>query len=461
MPLRVVSAIMFYPRGGSAHATRALVGGLRDRGCEVTLVAGSRAGAGEADARVFYGPEVHAVDFEPALKSGDPMGYEGPAGTAALQPSFEDRDGAPDVVFAKLDDARFERQVRAWGRELLEAGAREADVLHLHHLTPLHEAAARVAPGVPVVGHLHGTELLMLEQIDRGAPASWRYAERWAERLREWAARCARIAVVPAGVERAVDGLGVSPERILALPSGVDTEVFAPRAIERRAFWRRVLVEQPQGWLPGREPGSARYEAADVERLADGTILLYVGRFTAVKRLDVLLEAFARARRESREPTGLVLVGGHPGEWEHEHPAQIAERLGVDVFLAGWHPQDALPEFFCAADAVVLASEREHFGLVLVEGMACGLPAVAARALGPASIIEDGETGWLVDPGDSKQLAGALAALVSDPAERRRRGERARQAVCERFAWPAIAATLEECFVEVAGSGAQAGAMGG
>ena len=63
----------------------------------------------------------------------------------------------------------------AWARALQSAGAAHADVLHLHHLTPLYEAAARVAPGVPIVGHLHGTELLMLEAIEaRPAPLAAR-----------------------------------------------------------------------------------------------------------------------------------------------------------------------------------------------------------------------------------------------------------------------------------------------
>jgi hypothetical protein len=60
-------------------------------------------------------------------------------------------------------------------------GAAEADILHLHHLTPIHEAAARVAPEVPVVGHLHGTELLMLREIDDGPPAGWEHAAAWAD----------------------------------------------------------------------------------------------------------------------------------------------------------------------------------------------------------------------------------------------------------------------------------------
>jgi glycosyltransferase involved in cell wall biosynthesis len=449
MGLRVVSAVLFSPRGGSAHVARALARGLRVQGCSVTLLAGSRGDLGaHGDANAFYG-DVHAVAFDPALASGAPLRFEGPPGTAPLHPSFEERPGAPDKVFAGLDDLDYERQVRAWGRELVRAGADRADVLHLHHLTPLNEAAARTAPQVPVVGHLHGTELLMLERIAEGAPPSWRHAERWASRLRAWAHRCARLVIVPAGLERARTVLGVPPGQVVGLPNGVDAELFKPYELDRHAFWRSVLVEEPQGWLPGESPGSARYREPDVERLAAGSVLVYVGRFTAVKRLERLIRAFARARQRLTTPVGLVLVGGHPGEWEGEHPAELAARLGVDgVFLAGWRPQEELPEFFSGADALVVASEREQFGQVLVEGMACGLPAVATRSLGPAEIIEDGRTGWLVEP-DEAALAAALVEVVVDERERQRRGVAAREAVCRRATWPKVAAQLAAVLEDV------------
>src|SRR5207237_10871339 len=128
---------------------------------------------------------------------------------------------------------------------------------------------------------------------------------------------------------------------------------------------------------------------------------------------DRLIAAFAQARERSTSPTGLVLVGGHPGEWEGEHPAEIAEGLGVQsMFLAGWYPHEELPDFFAASDAVVLASERERFGQLLVEGRACGLPAVAPRLLGPAMIIDDGRTGWLSEPEDEDALARAIGEVV-------------------------------------------------
>ena len=112
----------------------------------MTLLAGSRSDQGvHGDALAFYG-DVRAVTFNAALASDEPHGFQGSAADAPLHPSFEDRVGAPDRVFAALDDHEYELQVAAWSRALERAGARDADVLHLHHLTPINEAAARMPP---------------------------------------------------------------------------------------------------------------------------------------------------------------------------------------------------------------------------------------------------------------------------------------------------------------------------
>lgn len=442
--LHVLSAILFSPRGGSAHAARALAQGLRDQGCVVTLLAGSRGDHGvHGDARAFYGGDVRRVSFDAALASETPHRFAAGPGSAPLHPSYEDREGAPDRVFAALDDDEYELQVDAWARELTRARAPEADVLHLHHLTPINEAAARIAPGVPIVGQLHGTELLMLERIAGPDPPDWPHAAAWARRMRRWAQGCARLVVAPAAVERAVSLLQVPRERLVTVSNGVDLDLFQSRPVDREAFWRRVLVHEPRGWLPGEPAGSVRYGETEVSALAAGVVLLYVGRFTAVKRLDRLISAFGRAQERLATPAGLVLVGGHPGEWEGEHPAQIATRLGVPkVFLAGWHTHAELPEFFSAAEAVVLTSEREQFGQVIVEGMACGLPAVATRSLGPTAIISDGQTGWLVSDDDPDALVTALTEVAQERAERERRGQLARTVVRERYSWAGAAEQL-------------------
>jgi len=450
--------IYFYPRGGSAHSTRSIVRELGARGFEVTLLAGSRSDLGEeALAANFYpGGDLRALDFTPAVSSPDPLRYRGPAGTAPIHGSYEDRPDVPDRVLARFDDEAFELQVEAWSRAMAEAVEGGVDLLYLHHLTPLNEAAARVLPEVPVVGHVHGTELLMLEEIEAGAPATWTHAGEWAERIRRWAAACERIVVNDrGGLDRAASLLGIDEDRFACIPNGFDP-VFHPGPVDRRAHWRRHLVEEPKGWCPGEAPGSVSYGERDLEALG-GTVLLAIGRFTAVKRLPLLIEAFARAQEKLDRQVALVLVGGHPGEWEGEHPCEAIERTGArDVFLAGWHRHDELPPFLRAADLLVHASVKEAFGQVLVEAMACGLPVIAVDRGGPARIVEDPETGWLVEPDDVDAFAGRIVDAVGDAPERRARGERSRRRALEHYSWERIGSELAEVVRAAAATPARA-----
>jgi glycosyltransferase involved in cell wall biosynthesis len=443
--------IYFSPRGGSAHVCRAIAREFERNDFEVGVVSGSRSDLGEIGAAgSFYsGLDAHPVDFTPSLRNPDPLRYSGAAGTAPIHGSYEDRPGAEDPVLAGIDDAAYELQVAAWTRELRLAGAEEADLLYLHHLTPLNEAAARAFPEVPVLGHIHGTELLMLERIAAGAPAGWTHAAAWAQRLRGWAERCDRIVVSnPDGLARGAAALELDPERFVCAPNGFDPS-FAPRKVDRRAHWRRHLVEAPRGTRPGRPPGSVAYDEADLEALG-GTVLLYVGRFTEVKRLTLLIEAFALAHPRFREDTALVLLGGHPGEWEGEHPIETVERLDcANVFLAGWHSHDDLPAFLRAADLIVHASVHEQFGQVLVEGMACELPVIAVDRGGPSAIVDDPDTGWLVPPDDADALVEAMVEAVNDPAGRRLRGQVARGEVVGRYAWEQIGLELAALATEI------------
>ena len=444
--IKVLMGIYFYPRGGSAHGARSLARELGHNGIEVTLVAGSRSDLGEVSlASAFYeGLDLRAVDFTPAVRSSDPLHYTGGLWTAPIHGSYEDRPGAVDPVLAGLDDAAFERQVEAWSAALVEAAADGVDVLYLHHLSPLNEAAARVLPGVPVIGHVHGTELLMLEQIEAGAPAGWTYAPEWGARMRGWAAACERIVVNdPQGLVRAAALLHLAEDRFACIPNGFDP-AFSPGPIDRRAHWRRHLVERPRGWKPGGPPGSVAYEEGELDALG-GVVLLAVGRFTEVKRLPLLIEQFAQAQAAFTEPAALVLIGGHPGEWEGEHPYEAIERTGAaDVFLAGWHGHGELPTFLRAGDVLVHASEREQFGQALIEAMACGLPVIAVDRGGPATIVGDSGAGWLVEAGDRDALAAALVEAVNDAGERQGRGRLAREHALAHYSWERIGAELAE-----------------
>jgi glycosyltransferase involved in cell wall biosynthesis len=119
------------------------------------------------------------------------------------------------------------------------------------------------------------------------------------------------------------------------------------------------------------------------------------------------------------------------------------------VFFAGWRSHEQLPEALNAADLLVLPSVAEAFGLVLVEAMACGLPVIACRTHGPAEIVADGKTGWLIPPDDQESLTDTLVAAATDDRERLVRGKRA-LAESRHYGWPATIRRLSACYDEVA-----------
>lgn len=463
----VAMAVAFYPRGGSAQVVKYLGQELAAAGVDLRLFSGSLGRPGEpTHAATFYEPLAPTtLDFSAAadaFRAGrDPMDADPP-----MQPSFEDRGEVPDKVLTALSPAQGERQVEAW-RALFAASAATGQappaVAHLHHLTAQHRAFRDVHPGVPVIAHLHGTELLLLEELAASPAASGSSADRWQQELTEAAHRADRLVVVSADhLQRAERVLGLPGPRFTLIPNGFDTERFGvlqDHAADAYRHWRRWLVEEPLGWREDQPPGSIRYTDDDLAVLrGEGAyrprVLLFVGRFTAVKQLPMLLYAYQQARPAFRHPTALVVWGGFPGEVEGEHPYTVARRLGLsDVFFVGWRGHDDLPTALNAADVLVVPSRRESFGQVYLEAMACGRPAIATSTGGQTDfMVGNGPTanGWLVDRDDVAALARALVAAVNDDAERQRRGANGKAMVEASYAWSAIARRWLALYAELA-----------
>lgn len=456
-----LQALMFFPRGGSAHVVRHLALALPGSGWSTRVIAGSLGAPGApGHAPSFFGEEVDlvAVPYDDALRAAVPVLASPP-----MHPSFEDREGAPDPVMAGLDDAVAEHLAAEWTRILAAPGVLgEVELAHLHHLTPVHEAVARLRPDVPVVTHIHGTELLMLDEAERGA--EWAHAVAWRARMRRWAAGSARVIASSAPAADDVERLlGVDPARVVVVPNGVDLSVFAPRRApppERHALFRRWLCEEPRGWSPARpRPGGVRYTPGEIAPLLhpDAVVVLYMGRFTAVKRAALLVRAHARAREELGHPLPLVLAGGAAGEWEGEHPADAAARSpwGSEVFLAGWRSHGELAEALACADVMAVPSVAERFGQVYVEAMAMEVPVIACRAAAPPTFIDDDPAspercGWLVAPDDEEDLARALVAAARDPAERALRGVNGRARARERFSLATVARAVADVYAAAA-----------
>jgi hypothetical protein len=108
--MRVVMGLLFFPRGGSAQVARYLSRSLAGDGWDITVACGSLGKSGEqSNAETFYsGVKVQALDYTAAASAPEPLAADPP-----FQPSYEDRAGAPDEVFATVDDTDYERIVAA------------------------------------------------------------------------------------------------------------------------------------------------------------------------------------------------------------------------------------------------------------------------------------------------------------------------------------------------------------
>jgi glycosyltransferase involved in cell wall biosynthesis len=193
--------------------------------------------------------------------------------------------------------------------------------------------------------------------------------------------------------------------RLLTVYDGIDCAAFAPGggAAVRRAF--------------GIPPGAP--------------VTGIVGHLQEWKGQQIVVEAMARARQRVPDLRCLVVGGVH--RRGADYAARLRERIAAPdlvghVILTG--ARDDVPACLDAMDVVLHASVvAEPFGRVLIEAMALGRPVIAPREGGPLSIVADGETGLLVAPRDPEALAGALVALVEDPARRAAMGRAARARV--------------------------------
>ena len=163
-----------------------------------------------------------------------------------------------------------------------------------------------------------------------------------------------------------------------------------------------------------------------------------------------MVRAFARARPRFDRPASLVVWGGHPGEWEGEHPVTVAREVGSDgVFFAGWRGHDELPHALAACDALVMPSVNDSYPQTPLEAMAVGLPVIATLSGGfPLMVNLDPArpTGWLVRPDDENALAETLIEVASQPQEIARRGDAALAHARAHLSWASRVARFEEAY---------------
>jgi glycosyltransferase involved in cell wall biosynthesis len=471
MDSRVTMGLLFYPRGGSAQVVRYLAPALGQVGWRTRLVCGSLGEPGERTnaATFFDGFDLRAADYGPALAAyaagEDPIAHS----PMPLHPSFEDRPDVPDRIFAAVSPELGDHLAEAWRRFIVESDGEAPDMIHLHHLSPLQEAFAAAYPDTPMVTHLHGTDMKMIDAIDKLSDAEleargWPHGRHWAQRLRDAAAHAQRFIVIsPHDRDEAARLLPtVSGDDVEWIPNGVDTTLFDRRGLsteERLARWREWLVEDGHGWDESGQPGSIRHTDEQLAAFADpdtgepNPVLVFVGRFLDFKRVPLLVRAYARARERFDRRAPLVIWGGFPGEWEGDHPYEVAREVGErDIFFVGWRGHSDLARGLPCADVMVAPSQNEPFGQVFLEAMACGLPVIATRSGGPLSFVntEPEPNGWFVDVDSEEQLADALVEAVKDDAGRHARSDAAYEQIRSRYSWDSLADRFAAVYEEAA-----------
>ena len=168
-------------------------------------------------------------------------------------------------------------------------------------------------------------------------------------------------------------------------------------------------------------------------------IVLYVGRFAALKGIDRLLKAMTYLN--DLQNLKLVIVGGDgAGAPEYIEFQKLSSELDINdkIFFAGRLEQDALPQYYSAADLLVVPSHHESFGLVALEALACGTPVVATDVGAMDSVISQGKTGRVVVDPKPSAFARAIREFVSEPHSEMGTEDAIRASVLQ-FNWPEIA----------------------
>jgi D-inositol-3-phosphate glycosyltransferase len=245
----------------------------------------------------------------------------------------------------------------------------------------------------------------------------------WADRL---------IAATPAERSQMLWLYRADRRKIEIVPPGVDLNRFYPLA--------KGEAQARVGVPPGHR------------------MLLFVGRIEPLKGIDNILQAVALLRDENPallEKVCMCVIGGEMADGAPPDPeivrlTALRDQLGLGerVTFLGARDQDVLPYYYSAAEALIMPSDYESFGMVALEAMACGTPVIASEVGGLAFLVEDGINGFHIPTREPAALADRMRIVLTD-AERRKQISSAARRTAQDFGWSSIADRLLALFADV------------
>ena len=231
---------------------------------------------------------------------------------------------------------------------------------------------------------------------------------------RRLVAHCHRIIAATAREKNELTRFyGAEPQKVSVIPCGVNMDLFRP--VDKAKARKRLGFDEKE------------------------KIVLYVGRFAALKGIDRLLQAMTHLG--DLQKLKLVIIGGDgAGAPESIEFQRLSSKLDIHdkIFFAGRLEQNELPQYYSAADLLAVPSYHESFGLVALEALACGTPVVATEVGAMDRVICEGKTGCIVVDSGPQAFARAIRNIVSRPLREMESIDSIRASV-RQFNWPLIA----------------------
>jgi D-inositol-3-phosphate glycosyltransferase len=342
----------------------------------------------------------------------------------------------PEVPLPKKDLVAY---LPEFGERILEFAEMKQihyDLIHSHYwLSGLAANELKKRWGVPVVHMFHTLGIMKQRVTQAGGESESEYRLLGERQVLESADRI--IAATPAELSQLQWLYQANPTKIHVIPPGVDLSRFYP-----------IPVDEAKEYIG--------IHTCD-------RMLLFVGRIEPLKGIDTLIEAIAAIGSSSLvagSPFCLIVIGGDAADDPDFMSAEMArlyelrDKFGLDdrITFLGKRSQDTLPYYYSAAEAVVVPSQYESFGMVALEAMACGTPVVASQVGGLAFLVQDGVTGYTVPSDEPDALAGKLTKLLSDTALRKQMGDQAARFARD-YSWEIIAGKLIQVYEDLISKG--------
>ena len=291
----------------------------------------------------------------------------------------------------------------------------QLDLLHVHYAIP-HSVSALLArqmleaKGVrlPFITTLHGTDITLVGQDPGYLP------------------------ITKFGIEQSDGVTSISED----LKVSTQRDFGIQRPIEVIQNFVNCDEYKPDGALRARDRGQY---AEPGEK-----IVCHLSNFRRVKRVDDVVEVFARIAREV--PAKLLLIGDGPDRSLAEH---LCLKHGIQNRVHFLGKQDSVQELLPLADLMLMPSAMESFGLAALEGMACRVPCIATRVGGVPELVEDGVNGLLFPVGDVEAMASAAIELLRDEPRLERMAEAARKTAQDKFCTSRIIPRYERFYESV------------